>query len=140
LMTGLVIGMAMLASAGGPPADSATVGTAAVTAPSVERVAQPPAPLKLPTDLVYEQPHLQWRAEAARASQSTSTRQSSTAAKVIGITVGAVGGFYAGGIIGGRLTEDKNADDDGVSALRGIVIGAPVGALIGALIGWQVAK
>lgn len=137
-MTALVIGMAMLVSVGAPP-DSETVAAATVTGSSVERVAEPLARLKLPGGLIYEQPQPRWRADRAR-TQTTSARQSSTLAKVIGLAVGGLGGFYAGGMIGFHLAQDRNADDDGVSGLRGVVIGAPAGAAVGALIGYQIAK
>jgi len=103
-------------------------------------MAESPARLKLPSDLLDNQPPPLWRAERARKARTTSARQSSTAAKVIGLAIGGLGGFYAGGMIGFHLAQDKNADDDGVSGLRGVVIGAPVGAAVGALIGYQIAK
>ena len=53
--------------------------------------------------------------------------------KIIGTAVGAFGGFYAGGMIGFYTAMDRNVDDDGVSGLRGVVIGAPIGAVVGAL-------
>jgi hypothetical protein len=79
------------------------------------------------------------RPRRADASSFTSTSSSRTA-RIIGVAVGAVGGFYAGGMAGYALAQDKDRDDDGVSGLRGVVIGAPIGALIGGLIGYQVAK
>jgi hypothetical protein len=139
VMTGLVIGMAMLVSVAGAPPVSETVTTTTVTRPSVEQTAEPVARLKLPSDLMNAQPQPRWRGERPR-TQTTSARQSSTFAKVVGLAVGGLGGFYAGGMIGFHLAQDKNADDDGVSGLRGVVIGAPVGAAVGALIGYQVAK
>jgi hypothetical protein len=138
-MTGLVIGLAMLASVAGPPPDSETVATTTVRGSSVAQMAEPLARLKLPSDLMDEEPQSRWRAERTR-TQTTSAKQSSPLAKVIGLAVGGLGGFYAGGMIGFHLAQDKNADDDGVSGLRGVVIGAPVGAAVGALIGYQIAK
>jgi hypothetical protein len=138
-MTGLVIGLAMLVSVAGPPPDSETGATTIVRGASVEQMAETPVRLKLPADLTAEEPQPSWRAESTRI-QTTSARQSSTLAKVIGLAVGGLGGFYAGGMIGYHLAQDRNADDDGVSGLRGVVIGAPVGAAVGALIGYQIAK
>jgi hypothetical protein len=138
-MIGLAIGMAMLVSVAGARADSEPLRTT-LTELSVERMAERPRRLKLPSDLADERPQPLWRAETARKDQTTSVRQSSTAAKVIGVAIGGLGGFYAGGMIGFYLAQDKNADDDGVSGLRGVVIGAPIGAAVGALIGYQIAK
>jgi hypothetical protein len=138
-MTGLVIGLAMLVSVAGPPPDSETIASTTVRGSAVQQMTEPLARLKLPGGLMYEEPQPGWRAERTR-TQTTSGRQSSTLAKVIGLAVGGLGGFYAGGMIGFHLAQDKNADDDGVSGLRGVVIGAPVGAAVGALIGYQIAK
>ncbi len=139
-MTGLAIGMAMLAAVAGAPPGSVTVAATTVTGSSIEHRAPPLPRLKLPRDLVLEPPQSRWRAEGARRSQAATARPSSTAAKVIGLAVGGVGGFYGGAMLGFHLAQDKNADDDGVSGLRGVVIGAPVGAAVGALIGYLVAK
>ena len=43
-------------------------------------------------------------------------------------------------MIGYYTAMDPNADDDGVSGLRGVVIGAPIGAVVGAVIGFQLVK
>ena len=43
-------------------------------------------------------------------------------------------------MIGFYVAQDRNADDDGVSGLKGVVIGAPLGAAVGALIGYQLTK
>jgi hypothetical protein len=139
-MTGLVIGMAVLMSVGGAPQHSGGVTASTVSGSSVERLAEPSVGLRLPSDLMDEQPQLLWRAERPRKAQTTSARQSSTVAKVIGLAVGGLGGFYAGGMIGFYVAQDRNANDDGVSGLRGVVIGAPVGAAVGALLGYQIAK
>jgi hypothetical protein len=64
----------------------------------------------------------------------------STAAEVLGAALGAVGGFWAGGRVGFYVAQDHDVNDDGVSGLRGVVIGAPVGAVIGAVLGYQVPK
>jgi hypothetical protein len=138
-MIGLVIG-ALLVSGAGLPLDSETVKTATVTGSSVERMADPPARLKLPRDLIDAQPQPLWRAETASEAQATSGRRSSTVAKVIGVAVGVVGGFYAGGMTGFYLAQDKHADDDGVSGLRGVVIGAPIGAAVGGVVGYLIAR
>jgi hypothetical protein len=43
-------------------------------------------------------------------------------------------------MVGFYTTQDRNPDDDGVSGLKGIVIGAPIGAAIGAIIGYRIAR
>jgi len=139
-MTGLVIGMVMLVAGGEASPLTATADTTTGIASSAARMAEPPARLKLPADLVMERPQPFWRDEVARKTQASSATPSSTAAKVIGVVVGGIAGFFAGGISGAYLAQDKNADDDGVSSLRGVVIGAPIGAAVGALIGYQIGK
>ena len=138
-MNGIVLGMAMLASSAGPsPASDVTVAPAASAV--VRRDDRVPA-LKLPRVLVVEPSLPVWRFDSPRNAQPTAAaRGSSTAAKIIGTAVGAVGGFYAGGMIGYYTAMDPNADDDGVSGLRGVVIGAPIGAVVGAVIGFQLAR
>ena len=97
--------------------------------------------LKLPRVLVDEPLLPAWRFDSPRHTQAAAAaRGSSTAVKIIGAAVGAFGGFYAGGMIGYYTAMDRNVDDDGVSGLRGVVIGAPIGAVVGAVIGFQLAK
>ena len=137
-MNGIVFGMVMLAASAGSPAPDTTVPP--VASAVVDWDAASPA-LKLPRVLVDEPSSPAWRLDAPRNAQvTTAARGSSTVAKIIGTAVGAVGGFYAGGAIGFYTAQDRNANDDGVSGLRGVVIGAPIGALVGAVLGYQVAK
>ena len=139
-MNGIVLGMVMLASsAGGSPARDATVAPASALVCGEDAG---PA-LKLPRVLVDESSLPEWRLDSPtpkHAQATAAARGSSTAAKIIGTAVGAFGGFYAGGMIGYYTAMDRNVDDDGVSGLRGVVIGAPIGAVVGALIGFQLAK
>ncbi len=58
------------------------------------------------------------------------------AQKVIGAFVGTVGGFFAGGLIGGVLDRNCRCDDPG---LAGLVIGAPIGAIAGGVLGFTLA-
>lgn len=138
-MNGIVLGIVMLAaSAGASSAPDPTVPPAASAV--VDWDAAGPA-LTLPRVLVDEPSLPAWRLDAQQNAQvTTAARGSSTVAKIIGTAVGAVGGFYAGGMIGFYTAQDRHADDDGVSGLRGVVIGAPIGALVGAVLGYQVAK
>ena len=136
-MIGIGLGMLLLAScAGTPPVLDNTVLPAA-PAVVVEDDAGPT--LKLPRILV-DDPLPGWRLDSPQRGQAAAAPRTSTAAKIIGTAVGALGGFWAGGAIGFYTAQDPNADDDGVSGLRGVVIGAPIGALVGAVIGYQVAK
>lgn len=137
-MNGLVLGMAMLtSSAGASAAPDPTVAPEAV----VVRWEDPGPALKLPRILADEPSLPAWRFDTPKNAQApAAARGSSTAAKIIGAAIGAFGGFYAGGMIGYYTAMDRNADDDGVSGLPGVVIGAPIGAVVGAVIGFQLAK
>jgi hypothetical protein len=119
-MNELVLGIALLASSPGPA----------------------PAPgLKLPEVLIETPAQPARWVVAPRTTQTTpASKRSSTAAKVVGTALGALGGFWAGGAIGFYTAMDRNADDDGVSGLRGVVIGAPIGAVVGAVLGFQLAN
>jgi hypothetical protein len=139
-MTGLVIVTALLVCQGAGRPDANTVGTTAASAPSGERMAERQSRLRLPLNWMDPQPQPSRLADKAPKGQTTSTRQSSTAQKVIGLALGTLSGLYAGGAIGFYLAQDKNTDDDGVSGLRGVAIGAPIGAAVGALIGYRIAR
>ena len=56
----------------------------------------------------------------------------STARKVIGGTVGVVGGFFAGGFLGAAIAGECSCDDPG---LMGFIYGAPIGAILGGILG-----
>jgi hypothetical protein len=58
------------------------------------------------------------------------TRQTSTAGKVVAGIAGGVGGMFAGAYVGAALEPNCRCDDPG---LRGMTIGAPVGAILGAI-------
>jgi hypothetical protein len=53
--------------------------------------------------------------------------------QIVAGTAGAVGGLFAGALVGGGLTSIGCGGED--CALSGIVIGAPIGAAAGAVIG-----
>ena len=86
-----------------------------------------------------EQSRPAWRFESSPAAQAPAARGSSKTARIVGTAIGAVAGFWAGGAIGFYATQEST-DDDGVSGLRGVAIGAPIGAAVGALLGYQLAK
>ena len=74
----------------------------------------------------------------ANASQATVSPPAPTKAKrsvarrVAYISIGAVGGFFAGGFLGAAIEGDRcNCDDPG---FLGAIIGAPVGAATGAIL------
>ena len=136
-MNGIALGMLLLASSAGTSPVEATVPP---TAPAVVREEVAGPALKLPRVLVSDPLLPGWRLDSPSHGQAAAAPRSSTTAKIIGTAVGALGGFWAGGAIGFYTAQDPNADDDGVSGLRGVVIGAPIGALVGAVIGYQVAK
>jgi hypothetical protein len=96
--------------------------------------------LQLPVDLVSEPSLPIWRLESPRVTQATAAKRPSTAAKIIGTALGGLGGFYAGGAIGFYVAQDRDVYDDGVSGLRGVVIGAPIGAALGALLGYKLVR
>ena len=102
--------------------------------------ARPRLTLELPPHLVTEAARPVWRLESARGAQAPAANRPSTLARVIGTALGGLGGFYAGGAIGFYVAQDRDVYDDGVSGLRGVVIGAPVGAALGALIGYKLVR
>jgi hypothetical protein len=61
---------------------------------------------------------------------AATTRQTSTAGRVVAGIAGGVGGMFAGAYVGAALEPNCRCDDPG---LRGIMIGAPVGAILGAI-------
>ena len=130
-MTGIMLAMLLLVSPadevrGAEPAGAAIVDTR--------------PRLKLPHDLVTEPSRPVWRLEPSHDAQATAANRPSTTARVIGAALGGLGGFYAGGMIGFYVAQDRDVYGDGVSGLRGVVIGAPVGAALGALIGYKLVR
>jgi hypothetical protein len=51
--------------------------------------------------------------------------------------LGALGGFFLGGIVGAELDRNCGCDDPG---LAGFVIGAPIGAITGGVLGVIIAS
>jgi hypothetical protein len=142
VMTGIVIGLLMLGNtvasvpiAELPAAELPMTNTAVVDAPTREDAR--PA-LRLPKDLLIEDGSGASRTWVHTAQ--TSSSGSSRTAKILGVAIGALGGFYAGGMLGYAIAQDRDRDDDGVSGLPGVMIGAPIGAILGAWAGYQLAK
>ena len=52
---------------------------------------------------------------------------------VAGAAVGAVGGFFAGGVLGAKIDGDCGGCDD--PGFKGAIIGAPIGAAAGGILG-----
>jgi hypothetical protein len=66
------------------------------------------------------------------------SRKHSTARRIVGAAVGAVGGFFLGGYAGAALEGDRcNCDDPG---FKGFLIGAPIGAIAGGIFGALIVK
>jgi hypothetical protein len=136
-MTGFMLGAAMLAASMGLPPAMETPTVAPTTFTFARAAAlvdwQNPAPTVRPEPA--------WRQRTFLTGPVTGAKQTSTTRKVIAITAGAVGGFFAGAFIGAAIADHakKNPHDD-TSALRGAMIGAPIGAAVGAVIGWRLTK
>jgi len=137
-MNAIVLGMVMLVSSAGAPGPEPAAASVA-SAPSIHRTDQARATLKLPRVLVTEPSRLARPFESPRAAQAPAAQPASKTARIVGVVVGGLAGFWAGGAIGFYATQERS-DDDGVSGLRGVVIGAPIGAAVGALLGYQLAK
>jgi hypothetical protein len=118
MMTGLVLGVAILVSSSGLP-----------------RVIDTPPPVIVPATFTFRLADVAPTAPKLRAQKRYTKTD-----KVIAIAAGAVGGFMTGGYIGGALTANWDNPDDDTSMLKGIMIGAPIGAVIGAFIGHKLTK
>ena len=139
MMTGLVLGVAMLVAGGspGPRQSSAAMMPGAFTFNLSDGFA---GPSKLSRDLLDEQSRRVWPRASLPPAQTAPPKRFTKTDKVIAIAAGAVGGFLAGGYIGGFITENRDNPDDDTSVLKGIMIGAPIGAVIGAVIGHKLTK
>ena len=139
-MTGIVLGVVMaVVSSAVSPAPGAAETAITSAAPAISRTGTARPGLKLPRDLVAAQSWPVWRIESTHEAQAPAVTRPSRAARIIGTVIGGAGGYWAGGMLGYAATQ-KSTDDDGVSGLRGMLIGAPIGAAVGALIGYQLAK
>lgn len=129
-MTGLALGLTAIVSTFGAPAVTQTPH--APVTPTVLTINIAEVPATAPD--VIRLPNSRPRALAATA------RRPSKLERVVAIGTGATLGFFAGGIIGGKLTENRDNPDDDTSAIRGIVIGAPIGAVLGGLTAYWLTK
>jgi hypothetical protein len=139
-MTGMVLGVMLLAST--TSVSPAVETSRATVAPVVFTFHLPDgvaASRNRPRLLVNEQSRPAWRRESPQSAQATTRKHFTRTEKIIAIAAGVAGGWMAGGMIGARIA-DKGIDDDGVSALRGVLIGAPIGAALGAYIGHRLTK
>jgi len=57
---------------------------------------------------------------------------------VVGLVLGAIGGFVAGGLIGAEIS--ANSCHCTNPELHGFVIGAPIGAVVGGFLGYALAR
>ena len=129
-MTGFLMGAALvMAAAGVSPAK-----------------AQPDARIRLaPATIAFMLPDAErarWESRPAFArTQATKAKRHNTTDRIIAVAAGATLGFFAGGMIGGTITDksDTNPDDD-MSVMKGVLIGAPIGATLGGLFGWYLTR
>jgi hypothetical protein len=138
-MNGILLGMVIMVSSPAPSVQETAAATIASGNSTFHRAGEARATLKLPRGLAIEPSRSMWRFEASREAQAPAAKGSSKTARIVGTALGALGGLWAGGMIGYRVTQERT-DDDGVSGLRGVVIGVPIGAAVGALLGYQLAK
>jgi hypothetical protein len=140
-MNGIVLGLGILVSsaAGSPGMESGSLGTAPVEV-IVDRSSEASPTLRLPATFSHEAARPAWELATSRATAPPAVNRSSKAARIVGVALGGLGGFFAGGMAGYALAAKRDVDDDGVSGLRGVVIGAPIGAVVGAVIGYQLTK
>ena len=90
--------------------------------------------------LLNEQSRQLWRRGPLLPAQPTRPKRFNKTDRIIGVAGGAVGGFLVGGGIGFYIAQCKQCDDDGVSGLKGVAIGAPIGAVVGAILGYRLTK
>jgi hypothetical protein len=139
-MNGIVLGVAMLVHSTGvspaPEMSRATVARAAVTFDLPDGAA---TLRSLSHRHLNAQPRAAWRVGSLLPAPATTAKRHTKTDRIIALAAGAFGGFMAGGMIGYAVTQ-KSSDDDGVSGLRGVVIGAPIGAVVGAVIGYRLMR
>jgi hypothetical protein len=137
MMVGVVM---MLSSTGGAPVvetPRAAIAPGAFTfeLPDVANVS-PNLRHRLPN----ERSRQLWRRGPLPTAQPTRSARFNKGERLIVAAAGAFGGFLAGGAIGFYTTQCRQCDDDGVSGLRGVVIGAPIGAAVGAILGYRLTR
>ncbi len=82
----------------------------------------------------YE-PSLLTRTPQAPVIEKGGRRERSIGRKILGASIGALGGFFGGGYLGAAIEGDRcHCDDPG---LKGAVIGAPIGAAVGGILGFN---
>jgi hypothetical protein len=69
----------------------------------------------------------------AAAPRVAAERRRSPGRIVLGASLGAVGGFFAGGYLGAKIDGDCGGCDD--PGFKGFLIGAPIGAIVGGILG-----
>ena len=138
-MNGIVLGVAMLVSSTGVSPAVETSRTTSVPAAFTFDLPDDAATSRnLPHGLLNEQSPPMWRRRLQPAQAATAKRFTRTD-RIIAVVAGTCIGWVAGGTIGFRIAQ-KPRDDDAVSGLRGVMIGAPIGAVVGAVIGYRVTK
>ncbi len=77
------------------------------------------------------EPSLLRRMPQAPVIEEDGRRERSIGRKILGASIGALGGFFGGGYLGAAIEGDRCQCDD--PGLKGAVIGAPIGAAVLAL-------
>jgi hypothetical protein len=73
-----------------------------------------------------------------QAQRSPVIHRASVGRKILGATIGAIGGFYVGGRLGAAIEGNRCVCDD--PGLKGFLIGAPIGAVVGSIAGVYAAR
>lgn len=141
-MNGILLGMALLVSSPGvsPNLETplATRVAATFTFDLSDRAVTSP---NLSYRLLNEQSRQLWRRAPVQPTQAPTAKRCTTATRIVAVVAGAFSGWMAGGMIGGYATAaTAKRDDDGVTALKGVMIGAPIGAVVGGVIGYRLTK
>jgi hypothetical protein len=69
----------------------------------------------------------------AERQSTIRTREKSIGRRILGGSLGAVGGLFGGGYLGAKIEGDSCMCDD--PGLKGALIGAPIGAVVGGILG-----
>ena len=136
-MNGMVVGVMMLVSSMGGTSLETSRPNLVLPALTSELLVDTTMSRSARHDVLNDRSGQQWQRGPVSPSQARSSKRFSKTERIIGVAVGAFGGFYLGGAIGYYATQCKNCDDDGTSGLKGVVIGAPIGAVVGAILGYR---
>ena len=140
-MTGVVLGTAMLVASSGISPVVGRSGDQTIRIAITYDLPDATAPSHVaPQRWQTDRSRAEGRPTPLAAGQVTTPPRHTKMDRVIAVTAGVCLGWVLGGGIGYYATADRNRDDDGVSGLKGMVIGAPIGAAAGAILGYQLTK